>query len=117
MKEQTINLESPAGFKEWLKGKAEDAVVGTAASNYSCPVARYLRDHNLPEARVFTGFYSPSGSIYESVESPAWMRCFVRKVDDNWRTERRVTARSALDKLEECEREMEEMEQRAANQG
>lgn len=70
-------------FREWLKTKPADAVVGLPCRCDKCPIATYLVETidapvRITERtfRVYIGM-----CVWEEFEMPVWARRFVRRVD------------------------------------
>jgi len=84
-------------FKTWLESKKEDAIVGRIKDGNRCPIARALKENNRLRL-VFVDDIDTQIS-YERIINPLWVHYFTRGVDSNWQTEKVVTAKKALEVL------------------
>ena len=82
-------------FKSWLESKEENEVVGRLKDGNHCPIARVLKENNR---LVFVDDIDTQIG-HERVMNPLWVHYFTRKVDSNWQTEKVVTAKRALEVL------------------
>ena len=84
-------------FRDWLKSKAPDDIVGQSNSPRSCPIAQYLR---LEFAWVQVGEHGIHVETFEnkhySETSKPWIDRFTLRVDSAPNTNTPVTAKDAL---------------------
>lgn len=79
-------LDTPAGFRAWLRSKARSEDVGVAGDSDNCPLKNWLSSLNLAGhikisadyAYVYTDPYDPH---YEKLTLPLWAYNFVVALD------------------------------------
>lgn len=68
-------------FKEWLKGKQPDELVGTIGMPNSCPIATFLRENGASNVYVTTYCrYIVGAELFEL--NREWISDFVSHIDD-----------------------------------
>ncbi len=98
MKEYPLTIQE---FQEWLEGKDEKEIVGEMGCKTSCPLANALKQ-KAKLVRVTAD--TTIADDYCIVSNPNWVEKFVRRVDNLSDDARSVTAREALEILNEVER-------------
>lgn len=86
-------------FRDWLESCTQDLPCGDPLDPVSCPLARWIRAREWPQAQVVNGrLYPAPGAASE--ELPTWARWFEAAVQ---RRRGPVTARVALKVLSRVE--------------
>jgi hypothetical protein len=93
---KTVTLPN---FIRWLKKHKRTAFVGSRGESTACPINRFLK--SLDKTKWYVVGLDYCSAIdksnpcrLESFRSPAWMRKFIRRIDENPRI--RIKASEAL---------------------
>lgn len=96
-------------FRNWLKSKGEEDVVGETGKPTSCPLANALLQCTYVEEgnQVRVGYLATDIDPYFisetlSFENPSWVKQFIERVDVIEST--RVTAKDVIEVLEEVKK-------------
>jgi hypothetical protein len=88
-------------FRTWLESKDENELVGEIGLSHSCPIANALKT-KAEYVRVKAD--TTVADDYFTLSNPDWVEKFVLKIDDLENEERSVTAKEALEVLEDVQK-------------
>lgn len=97
-----IPVPTIEGFKKWLSEQPETDIVGFSCTAFNCPLLNYLKtlsEHFIGVAGVYYRYRKENINL--EIDTERWMRKFIIRIDNFQGVGDAVSAKQALEILNE----------------